>query len=122
MTVLIDSWTWIWKGGRHVREAQKYIEGDEDAHVSTINLLEVYSWVAKYYDENVAIGRIDTMGRRCYVVPVEKVLSLDAAKLKIKYKLGIADSIILATSRHVNGKLVTGDPDFKNMEGVIFIG
>lgn len=124
MTVLIDSWTWIeyWKGGKYARDAMKYIESDEDAFVSTINLIETYSWFAKYYDENAAKSRMDVIERRCYVIPVEKDIALDAARLKLKHKLGIADSVILATAKQVNGKLVTGDPDFRDMEGIIFIG
>lgn len=124
MTVLIDSWTWIeyWKGGKNAQAASKYIESDEDAFVSTVNLFEVYSWFARYYDENVAKARIVAMEQRCYIVPVEKDLSLGAARAKLKYKLGIADSIVLATAKQVNGRLVTGDSDFKDMDKVIFIG
>ena len=121
---MIDSWTWIeyWKGGKYSRAAANYIDGDEEAFVSTINLIEIYSWVARYYNESVAKNKLETVERRCFIMPVEKSTSIEAAKLKLKYKLGIADSVILATAKNLNAKLVTGDPDFKNIEGVIFIG
>lgn len=123
MTVLIDSWAWIeyWKGGKYANNAMRHIEGEDEAFVSTINILETYFWVTKYYGENVAKNKISTMEKRCYVVPVEKKISIEAAKLKLKHKLGIADSIVLATAMHVGGKLVTGDPDFKDIDSVILI-
>lgn len=121
---MIDSWTWVeyWKGGRSSRAAASYIDGDEEAFVSTMNLLEIYSWVARYYGESVAKNKLETVEKRCFSIPVEKGIAIEAAKLKLKHKLGIADSVILATAKNLNAKLVTGDPDFKKMEGVTFIG
>ncbi|MDE1810515.1 MAG: type II toxin-antitoxin system VapC family toxin [Candidatus Micrarchaeota archaeon] len=124
MTVLIDSWTWIeyWKGGKHAHEAMGYIESDEEAFVSAVNLIELYTWVARDYGETVARSRLESVEARCYIVPLEKGISLDSARLKLKHKLGIADSIVLATAKSVNGKVVTGDSDFKHIDGVVFIG
>lgn len=123
MTVLIDSWAWIeyWKGSKHASGAARYIESDEEAYVSTVNLIEIYSWFARSYGENVAKGRIETVEKRTYIVPLEKDISIEAARLKLKYKLGIADSVVLATARHINGKVITGDPDFNNIEDVVLI-
>ncbi len=120
MTVLIDSWAWIeyWKGGQYAKNAAKYIESDEEAYVSTVNLIEIYSWFTRYYGENIAKDRIETIEKRVYIIPLEKRIAIDAAKLKIKHKLGIADSIVLATARDVEGNVITGDPDFKGIEGV----
>jgi len=124
MTVLIDSWAWIeyFKGGKHSKEAMSYIEGDEEALVSSINLLEIYSWITKSYGDSVAVEKIGIVEKRCYLIPLEREISISAAKLKIKYKLGIADGVVLATAKQLNAKIVTGDPDFKKVEGVLFIG
>lgn len=124
MTVLIDSWTWIeyWKGGPYSTRSTRYIEGSEEAVVSTINLSEVYFWVMKYYDERLADQKISTMERRCYVIPVEREIALDAAKIKKKQGLALADSLILATARRMEASVVTGDADFRNVSNVIFLG
>ncbi|HVC58014.1 MAG TPA: type II toxin-antitoxin system VapC family toxin [Candidatus Acidoferrales bacterium] len=124
MTVLIDSWAWIeyWKGGKHASSAATHIEGDEEAVVASINLTELYLWVSRYYDEATAKKYTEAVERRCYVIPLDKEIALSAAKLKLRHKMGIADSVVLATARHANGKVVTGDPDFKDIDGVIFIG
>ena len=123
MTVLIDSWAWIeyWKGGRLAQEAATYIEGEEESVTSTINLAEVFLWVARSYDEATAEEKVATVKKRCHVVPVERDIALEAARIKRKDKLGLADSLILATARQVSGKVVTGDPDMKGLRDVVFL-
>ena len=123
MTVLIDSWTWIeyWKGGKLAKAAAAYIEGDEESVVSTVNISEVYFWVARYYDETKAAEKLKTVEKRCSIVAVDKEIAIGAAKIKIDSKLGLADSLIMATARHVRGKVATGDPDMKDLKDVIFL-
>ena len=124
MTVLIDSWAWVeyWKGGKLAEEAASYIDGDEDSVVSTMNLAEVYLAIARSYDEATAGEKIATMEKRCHVVPVERDIAIEAAKIKRKEKLGLADSLIMATARQVGAKVVTGDPDMKGFRDVVFLG
>ena len=123
MTVLIDSWAWIeyWKGGKLAEQAAEYIEGDEESVVSAINLAEVYFWIARFYDEGTASGRLATIEKRCHVVAVERDTAIEAAKIKRKDKLGLADSLVLATARQVGGRVVTGDPDLKGFKDVVFL-
>jgi predicted nucleic acid-binding protein len=120
---LIDSWAWVeyWKGGKFAKEAAAYIEGDEESVVSTINISEVYFWVARYYDEATAMQKLKTIEKRCSTVAVDKTIAIDAANIKIQSKLGLADSLILATARQVRGKVVTGDPEMKDFKDAIFL-
>jgi predicted nucleic acid-binding protein len=123
MTVLIDSWAWIeyWKGGELAKEAGRYIEGDEESVVSTINLAEIYFWVARYYDEGKALEKLRTVEKRCHAIPVEKEIAIAAAKIRILDKLALADSLIVATARSASGKVVSGDSDMRGLEDVIFL-
>lgn len=123
MTVLIDSWAWIeyWKGGRFAKEAAAYIEGDEESMVSAINLAEVHIWIARFYDDVTADAKVSTIERRCHVVAVDRDIAIEAAKIKRKEKLGLADSLILATARKIGGKVVTGDPDMKGVKEMVFL-
>ena len=123
MTVLIDSWAWIeyWKGGKLGEEAASFIDGEEESVVSTINLAEVYLWVAKSYGEATAGEKVATVEKRCHVVPVERDIAVEAAKIKRRERLGLADSLILATARQFGGKVVTGDPDMKGLRDVAFL-
>lgn len=123
MTVLIDSWAWIeyWKGGALADEAARYVEGDEEAIVSTINVAEVYFWVSRYYDQRTADEKLRTIEKRSHVIPVEKDVATEAARIRLKEKLALADSLILATARAATAKVVTGDSDLKHIRDVIFL-
>ena len=123
MTVLIDSWTWIecWKGGQYSKKAASYLDGDEEAVVSTINIAEIYFWIMKYYDEGVAEKKVAIIEKRCAVMPVDRDIALESAKIKKMHKLALADSIVLATARSVEGSVVTGDSDFRGIDDVILL-
>ena len=120
---MIDSWSWIeyWKGSRYSDKASRYIEGTETAIVSTINLAEIYFSILRDYDEKKAGEKADTVRKRCFVIPLDEKIAIDAAQLKHSLKLGLADSIILATARTRNAKTVTGDKDFEGLPDTVFI-
>mgnify|MGYP001130695319 CR=1 FL=1 len=124
MTVLVDSWAWIeyWSGAPHADQAGSYIEGEEEAIVSTINLAEIYHWVLLHYDEKTAEEKVITVRRRCFIIPVEEEIAVEAAKINHKTKKSLADSIIIATANQVKAKILTGDPDFKKLRDIIYIG
>ncbi|MGQ9468752.1 MAG: type II toxin-antitoxin system VapC family toxin [Nitrososphaerales archaeon] len=124
MTVLIDSWAWIeyWKGGSYADKAQKHIEAKEETIISTLNMLEIYHWILQHYDVGVAEAKKNTLRKRCFIIPVDEEIAIEAARIKHSLKLALADSVILATARKIGAKIVTGDPDFKGMREVIYIG
>ena len=124
MTVLIDSWTWIeyWRGGVHSERAAEHIEGSETAVLSAVNLVEIFFWVLRHYDEKKAAEKRDTLRRRCFLIPLDETIAVDAAKTRRNLKLSLADSIILATARAQDAKLVTGDRDFKSLPDILYIG
>ncbi len=120
---MIDSWSWIeyWKGSRYSDRASRYIEGTDTAILSTINLAEIYFSVLRDYDERTAREKADTVRKRCFLIPLDEKIAVDAAQLKHTLKLSMADSIILATARTRNAKVATGDRDFKGLPDTLFI-
>lgn len=124
MTVLIDSWVWVeyFKGSEYGKDAKKYIEGNEKAIISTINIAEVYRWILRFYDEKVAEEKRGVMKERCFVIPVDGDIAVTSAKIKHNEKMGLSDAIIYATAKKENAILLTGDSDFEGKEDVIFIG
>lgn len=124
MTVLIDSWTWIeyWRGGSYSEKAAEFIEGSHPAIASTINLAEIFFWVLRHYDEGKAEEKRDTLRKRCFLIPADEKIAVEAAKLKRSLKLSLADSLILATTRSRDAKVVTGDKDFRNLPDAHYIG
>jgi predicted nucleic acid-binding protein len=120
---LIDSWAWVeyFKGSESGEKVRKYIEGDEIALISVINIAEVYRWILKFYGEKVAKEKTGVMKDRCFVIPVDEEIAIMAAKIKHKEKMGLGDAIIYATAKKENATIITGDSDFKEKDDVIFI-
>jgi predicted nucleic acid-binding protein len=52
------------------------------------------------------------------IVDLNREIAIEAARLSVKYKLSMADSIILATARADEATLWTQDAHFKNIAGV----
>lgn len=124
MTVLIDSWAWIeyFRGSRAGEKVSRIVEDEEEAVISTINLAEVYRWVLRFYDKDTAKEKADAMKQRCFVVDVTEDIAIKSADIKHETKLGLGDAIILATANQENAKVLTGDPDFRGRDGVVYIG
>jgi len=122
---LVDSWAWIeyFKGTEAGKKAKRVIEDlEEVVIISTINLAEVYYWILQFYDEKTAEEKRKVMKRRSFVCDVDEEIAVDAAKIKREKKWGLGDAIVYATAIRENAKVLTGDPDFKELDGVIFIG
>ena len=121
---MIDSWAWIeyWRGAPRANAAAAVIEGDEDAIVSAVNLAEMYHWVLRTYDEATANAKSAEVVNRCLVLPLDTETAVAAARVKLKEKMALADSIVLATGRAFGASVVTGDSDFKGKAGVKYIG
>jgi predicted nucleic acid-binding protein len=87
--------------------------------MNKINLLEVYYDVFKSYNEQEADRMLETVKE----MPIEVIQELDDAVLKkagyfkARYKISLADSIVLAESVTRNGILITSDyHEFKQIE------
>ena len=55
------------------------------------------------------------------IVSVERELTLMAAHIKAEHAIAYADAFAAALAQHCAAKLVTGDPEFKLLEGVLDI-
>lgn len=125
MTVLIDSWAWIeyFKGSRTGEEAKRVIEdSDERAVISAINIAEVYGWILRFYDEETAEEKKAAMRERAFVCDVNDEIAVEAAKTRHQRKWGLGDAIVYATAKKADATIVTGDPHFRDLEQVIFLG
>jgi ribonuclease VapC len=45
----------------------------------------------------------------------------EAAKIKSRYPLSYADAFAVATALRENASVITGDPEFKRVEGLVAI-
>jgi ribonuclease VapC len=55
------------------------------------------------------------------IVPVERELALMAAHIKAEHAIAYADTFAAALAQRAGATLVTGDPEFKLLDGVLDI-
>ncbi len=112
---LVDSSCWIelLTGGKHANRIDEII-GREEVVVPTLVLYEVYRQLIKKIDEEEALLAVTQLdGMR--IVPLDSELSLYAAELSLKHKLGMADAVIYATALSHQAEIITCDNDFRTL-------
>jgi predicted nucleic acid-binding protein len=95
-----------------------YVAGDFHVIVPTIVIYEVYKKLLMESCKSAADAFASDAMRRT-VVPLDDVLALSAAQISLDHRLPMADAIIYASSMAQNAELVTGDPHFGGLPGVI---
>ena len=116
---LIDSSAWLeyFTDGNNAEFFAPVIENIDEVIISVINLYEVYKKVLLEKDENEAIQAVALM-QQAKVIDVTNSISILAARLSIKFKMPMADSIIYATARMYDAIVWTQDSHFKDLESV----
>ena len=117
--IIIDSSGWLefFTDGPFADEYAAHLKRPQQVLTSTIALYEVYKWVKRERSEEEALSAVATM-QKTRVVPLTSEIALAAADISLAHRLAMADSIMLATARAHDSELVTGDSDFKGIEGV----
>ena len=87
--------------------------------VPVITLYEVFKKVTVERGRPAAMQAVVAM-RMGKVVPLTDEMALAAATLSIRYKLPMADAMILATAQRHEAILMTQDAHFSGIEGVVY--
>lgn len=130
---VIDTYAWVeyLLGSPAGARAKKYIEGGQGLTPSIV-LAELRKW----YLREIEAGRRSEREMHSHfafvesvtqIVPLDAPLALKAGETdflmkKRRKNWPLADSIIYATARSHAAPVVSGDPHFKGIEDVIFIG
>jgi ribonuclease VapC len=94
-------------------------QGELKLYLSVLNLAEVvYRTVRAYGLERAmaVLARLEELPLE--VVEVDRGLALEAALVKGRHAVAFADCLAAALARRVGGAVVTGDPDFGELEEV----
>ena len=130
-TKVLDSWALIafFQGEASAPEVKKLLLQGETGHhrllLCVVNWGEVYyNTVRKVSQETAEVIATEIAGMAIELVPVESDLHLvrQAALYKATGKLAYADAFAAALAKLRNAELITGDPDFKQVETEIKIG
>jgi len=122
--ILIDSYGWIeyFGAGPLADSYAVFIENadDKDTVTPTIVVYEVYRKIKSVKGEEKALEAYAQMSRT-KIVDLTSSLCLEAADISMNLKLGMADSIIVATAKAYSAQIVTSDLHLKNIDKVKFI-
>jgi len=116
---VVDSSAWLEyiADGPNAEYFEAPINSTTELLVPSIVLYEVYKRLLTQIGEIRADAAINTM-MEGQVVDLDSTLGIEAALVSTRYRLAMADSIILATARQNGAVLWTQDADFEGMEGV----
>jgi predicted nucleic acid-binding protein len=116
---VVDSSAWLefFAEGPNAATFARPIEDTDNLLVPAITLLEVFRVVARRRSDVEALHVVSAM-QQGKVVDLDAVLAVSAAKLSLRTKLPLADSVVLATARAHDATLWTQDADFEGMPGV----
>jgi len=121
---LIDSYGWIeyFAEGPLADSYATFIEkaNVENTITPTIVVYEVYKKIKSTKGEQKALEAYAQISRT-KIIELTSHLSLEAADVSLTTNLGMADSIIAATAKAYNAKIITSDEHLKNIKGVKFI-
>jgi len=129
MRYIIDSYAWLeyFMGGQAGRKVKEIIDNEADEKLTpSICLAETYAKILRTEDKEKAELRRAFVKSRSALIPLDEDLAVEAAKIDVAMKKkvqnwGLADSIVLSTARDRKGKVVTGDPHFKELDDVHMI-
>lgn len=107
------------KGAERVEDLlNRVLEGEITGIVNAVNLAELYYILARKSSKVAEEKERNLRGYGVKVIPVQDdELWKNAALLKAKHTLSLADAFALATAKKHRAVLVTGqDPDFKGLK------
>jgi ribonuclease VapC len=92
------------------------------AMLNVINLGEIIYTVQRRFGQQKKLDVLMNIGRMGIVVlPVPNDLVFKAAELKARYSMSYADTFAVASAIEHNATLVTGDPEFRQVEQLVKI-
>lgn len=104
------------EGAKKVRSIFAMAErGQAHVSMSVINLGEVLYVLLRHTGEETAIEYIQTLRHAATMVDADFDLTIDAAMIKHRYKLGYADSFAAALAFSLGATLVSADPCFERI-------
>ncbi len=118
-TKVIDSSCWIeiFASGSLAKKCQKEVSSAKSIAVPSLVIYEVYRKVKQSISDESGLSAISYISQ-FDVQALTREVALLAADLSLQYKLGTADSLILAHAHEISAELITLDNDFRGLPRV----
>jgi len=119
---VVDTSGWLeyFEGGQNARKFSTPIKETEELVVPTICIYEISKVILRESDENHLLQALAAI-QRGQVVTLTPTIATAAAKVSLKYKLPMADSIIYTTAITCDATVWTQDIDFEGLPNVNYI-
>jgi toxin FitB len=119
---IVDSSGWLeyFADGPNASFFSRPLQKTDELVVPTITIYEVFKAVLRQRDESDALQAVALM-QQGLVVDLTARISILSARTSVEYRIPMADSIILATTRLYDATLWTQDSDFEGIDGVEYI-
>jgi predicted nucleic acid-binding protein len=96
--------------------------GEVGLAITTVNLGEVAYRTERRYGLKRAQGVLAKIQEYApAVIDVNRELALAAAHLKARYHMSYADCFVAALAQRLDAAVVTGDPDFRQIEHLVAV-
>ena len=118
---IVDTSGWLeyFSDGPNADAFSAPLQDSSSLIVPVITIYEVFKIVLRESSENEALQAIAAM-EKGQVIELTTSIAMTASKLSIKYRLPMADSLILSTARLYGCTIWTQDSDFKDIPDVKF--
>lgn len=93
--------------------------GEQDLHISVINLAEVQYRILRTADDPKAVLRV-LEALPLIVAPADPYVPA-IVELKAKYAISLADCFAAALAMELGCPILTGDPEFRKLEGEVTV-
>lgn len=119
---LVDSSGWIeyFGDGPKADQFAPYLEREDALLVPSLVVYEVHKKLLVTRGATTAL-RFYSQVLRAKPAVLDFYLALTAAEIGVKHKLHLADAIIYATAQVFGARLITSDPHFVDLPGVILL-
>lgn len=119
---VVDTSGWLeyFEGGPNAIRFSVPIKENTELVVPTICIYEISKVILRESDENHLLQALAAI-QKGKIVALSPSISTAAAKISLKYKLPMADSIIYTTAKEFNATVWTQDVDFKDLPNVNYI-
>ncbi len=122
---VLDSYAWaeFFDGSEKGKKVKEILEGN-NIGTSIITLAEISDKCAREQRDFAPFFHL--IESKAAVLPLTKSIAINSGKLKkelreLSKNISLADSIHFQTAKTVGATFVTGDPDFKEVKGILFL-
>ena len=101
-----------------LRSFKEDMRSTRERIVSVVTIHEIYKIDLEREGREVAKLRGETIRRDFEVVDMDYELAIESSEIRRKYRIPLADSVIIATAQRWSGPIVSDDPHFEKVKEV----